>query len=129
MVLTGPSETYREESFFVSSNLRHLLPIFGAPRLIDQFSSVAQSCPTLCNPMDCNTPGLPVHRQLPEPLKLMSIESVMPSDHLTLCRPLHLLPSIFPSIRVFPMSQFFTTGGQSIGASASASVLLMNIQD
>ena len=62
-------------------------------------------------------------------LKLMSIESVMPSNHLILCRPLLLLPSIFPSIRSFPMSQLFTSGGQSIGVSASASVLPMNIQD
>ena len=51
--------------------------------------------------MDCSTPGLPVHQQLPEFLKLMSIESVMPSNHLILCCPLLLLPSIFPSIRVF----------------------------
>ena len=65
-------------------------------------SSVAQSCPTLCNPMDCSTPGLPVHHQLLEfTLKVMSIESVMPSNHLILCRSLLLLPSIFPSIRVF----------------------------
>ena len=54
----------------------------------------------LCDPMDCSMPGFPVHHQLPEPLKLMSIESVMPSNHLILGRPL-LLPSIFPSIRVF----------------------------
>ena len=66
-----------------------------------QFSSVAQSCLTLCDPMDCSTSGLPVHHQLPELLKLMSIESVMPSSHLILCRTLLLLPSIFPSIRVF----------------------------
>ena len=58
----------------------------------------------------------------------MSIESVMPSNHLILCGPLLLLPSIFPSIRVFPMSQFFSWGGQSVGASVSASVLPMNIQ-
>jgi len=65
-------------------------------------SSVTQSCPTLCNPMDCSTPGLPVHHQLPEvTLKVMSIESVMPSNHLILCRSLLLLPSIIPSIRVF----------------------------
>ena len=51
--------------------------------------------------MDCSTPGLPVHHQLQSLLKLMSIELVMPSNHLTLCRPLLLLPSIFPSIRVF----------------------------
>ena len=52
----------------------------------------------------------------------------MPSNHLILCCPLLLLPSIFPSIRVFSMSQLFTSGGQYIGASASASVLPMNIQ-
>ena len=62
-------------------------------------------------------------------LKLMSIESVMPSNHLILCRPLLLLLSIFPSIRVFPMSRFFASGGQSIEVSASTSVLPMNIQD
>ena len=68
-----------------------------------QFSSVSQSCPTLtlCNPMDCSTPGLPVHHQLLELLKLMFVESMMPSSHLILCCPLLLLPSIFPSIRVF----------------------------
>ena len=54
--------------------------------------SVTQSCLTLCDPMNCNTPGLPVHHQLPE--------LVMPSNHLILCHPL-LLPSFFPSIRVF----------------------------
>ena len=57
-------------------------------------------------------------------LKLMSIESVTPSNHLTLCRPLLLWPSVIPSISVF-----FTSGGQSIGVSSSASVLPMNIQD
>ena len=96
------------------------------------FGKVAQSCPTLCDPMDynsslnspgqilewvqfiqslsrvqlcnlmdCNTPGLPVHHQLPESTKLMSIELVMPSSQLILCRPLLLLPLIPPSIRVF----------------------------
>ena len=58
-------------------------------------------CPTLCNPMDCSTPGFPVHHHSLSLLKLMSIESVMPSNHLILCRPLLLLPSIFPSIRGF----------------------------
>ena len=72
----------------------------GLLRFKSQFSSVAQSRPTLCNPMDCSTPGFPVHHQLHE-LKLMSIESVMPSNHLILCYPLLLLLSIFPSIRVF----------------------------
>ena len=62
-------------------------------------------------------------------LKPMSTESVMPSSHLILCCSLLLLPSVFPSIRVFPVSQFFASGGQSIGVSASASVLPMNIRD
>ena len=70
-------------------------------RAVHQFSSVAQSCLTLCDPMSHTTPGLPVHHQFPELLKLMSIESVMPSNHLILCHPLLLLPSIVPSIRVF----------------------------
>ena len=62
-------------------------------RRIYQFSSVTQSCPTLCDPMNrTNSWSL---------LKLMFIESVRPSNHLTLCRPLLLLPSIFPSIRDF----------------------------
>ena len=62
---------------------------------------VAQLGPTLCDPMNYSTPGLPVHHQLPSSLKVMSIESVMPSSHLILCRPLLLLPTISPSIRVF----------------------------
>ena len=61
-------------------------------------------------------------------LKFMSIELVMLSNHLILCCPLLLLPSIFPSIRVFPMSQLFTSGGQSIGTSTLARVLPVNIQ-
>ena len=63
--------------------------------------SVSQSCPALCNPMNRRTPGFPVHHQLPGSLKLMSIESKILSNNLILCCPLLLLPSIFPSIRVF----------------------------
>ena len=66
-----------------------------------QFSSVTQSCPILRDPINRSTPGLPVHHQLPEFTKPMSIESMMPSNHLILCRPLLFLPSIFPSITVF----------------------------
>ena len=62
-------------------------------------------------------------------LKLMSLESVMPSNHLILCCPLLLLPSVFHGIKVFSSSWHFTSGGQSIGVSASASVLPMNSQD
>ena len=61
--------------------------------------------------------------------KLLSIESLMPSNHLILCHPFFLLPSIFSSTRFFPVGQFFPSGGQSIGASTSASVLPMNIQN
>ena len=61
--------------------------------------------------------------------KFMSIDSVMPSNQLILCCPLFLLPSSFPASGSFQMSQLFTWGGQSIGVSASASVLSVNIQD
>ena len=72
-----------------------------------QFSSVSKSCLTLCDPMNRSTPGLPVHHQLPEFTQLMSIELVMPSNHLILCRPLLLLPPIPPSIRVFSNESTF----------------------
>ena len=62
-------------------------------------------------------------------LKLMSIELVMLSNHLILCCPFLLLPLVFPSIRVFSNDGLFPSNGQSIGATASASVLPMNIQD
>ena len=65
-----------------------------------QFNSVTQSCPTLWDAMNCSTPGLPAHHQLPE-FTQTHVESVMPSNHPILCCPLLLLPSIFPSIRVF----------------------------
>ena len=68
---------------------------------IYQFSSVVQSCPTLCDPMNCITPGLPVHHHLPEFTQTHLHRSVMPSSHLILCRPLPFLPPVPPSIRVF----------------------------
>ena len=64
--------------------------------------SVAKSCPTLCDPMNLSMPSFPVLHCLLELLKLLSIESVMPSNYLIACCPLLLLPSTFPSIRVFP---------------------------
>ena len=69
--------------------------------MANQFSSVDQSCPTLCNPMDCSMPGFPVHHQLPELAQLMSIYSVMASNLLILCCPHLLLSLIFHSIRIF----------------------------
>ena len=73
-------------------------------------------------------PGLPVHHQLPESTQTMSIESVMPSNHLILCRRLLHLPSVFLSIRVFSNESVLHIRGQSIGVSASASVIPTNIQ-
>ena len=66
-----------------------------------QFSSVTQSCPTLCDHVNHSMPGLPVHHHSWSPPKPMSIESEIPSSHLILCHPLLLLPPVPPSIRVF----------------------------
>ena len=90
--------------------------------------SVAQSCPNLCDSMDRNIPGSLSFTISWSLLRLMSVELVMPSNYLVLCCPLFLLPSLFPSIRVFSNEQLSTSGGQSIGASVSVSVLPMNIQ-
>jgi len=68
---------------------------------IFQFSSVTQSCPTLCDPMNRSTPGLPIHHQLLEFTQTHVCQSVMPSGHLILCHPFLFLPSILPGIRVF----------------------------
>ena len=101
-------------------------------RISVQFTSVAQSCLTLCDPMGCSTPGFPVHHQLQE----LSQTYVHRVSDPTLCPPLLLLPfsSCLQSFPVsfpgsFPMTQLFTSGGQIMGVSASASVLPMNIQD
>ena len=93
----------------------------------DSFSSVAQSCLTLCDPMQHARPPCPSPTPAWSLLKFISIKSVMQSNHLILCRPLLLLPSIFPSIRVFSNESVLHIRCQSIGASAS--VLPMNIQD
>ena len=93
-----------------------------------QFSSVAQSYPTLCNPMNHSTPGLPVHHQFPESTQThvhWVSDAIQP---FVLCHPPLLLPSI-PASGSFQMNQLFTWGGQSIGVSASTSVLPMNTQD
>jgi len=74
--------------------------IFVPVTIVTKFSSVTQSCPTVCDPMDCSIPGFSITNSW-SLLKLMSIESVVPSSHLSLCHPLLLLPSIFPSVRVF----------------------------
>ena len=70
-------------------------------KVVVRFSSVAQSCPTLCDPTDCSMPGFPVHHQLQEFIQTHVIVSVMPSKHLILCHPLLLLFLVFPRIRIF----------------------------
>ena len=90
-----------------------------------QFSSVTQLCPTV-TPWTVASQASLSNTNCHSLFKLMSIESVMLSNHLILCHVLLLVPSIFPSIRVFPMSQFFTSGGQNIGVLAIASVSLSN---
>ena len=116
----------------------HLLPVgpsrytvlykFSSVKSV-QFSSAAQSFLTLCDPMDCSMPGLPVHHQLPQ--------FTQTHVHWVWCHPT-ISSSVIPfsscllsvlASGSFPISQFFASGGQSIGASVSASVLPMNIQD
>ena len=102
-----------------------------------QFSSVTQSCLILCDPMDWSMPGLPVHHQL---LKFTQThvhwvgDAIQPSSHYHPTISSSLVPfssrlQSFPASGSFQMSQLFTSGGRSIGVSASASVLPMNIQD
>ena len=78
--------------------------------------------------MGCNTPASLSFNISPSLLRLVCIESVKLSNHFILCHPLLFLPSIFPSIRVFSMNWLFTSGGKSIGASAPASILPINIE-
>ena len=94
---------------------------------LSQFSHSV--CPTLWDPMDCSTPGFPVHHQLQELAETHVYRVVMPSNHLILCCPLLLQPSIVPASGSFPITHFFASSGQNIGVSASASVLPMSIQD
>ena len=82
-------------------DLQSLLSVIKGDPERFQFSSVTQSCPTLCNPMNRSTPGLSVHHQLLEFIQTHVHRSVMPSSHLILCHLLLLLPPIPPSIRVF----------------------------
>ena len=120
--------------YFISSSLRLLDACYGKSREIlpysVQFSSVTQSCPTLWDPMNHCTPGLPVHHQLPEFTQThvhQVGDAIQPSHPLSSSSP----PAPNPSQHQgsFPMSQLFTWGGQSIGVSASASVLPMNTQE
>ena len=89
-----------------------------------QFSSVTQPCLTLCDPMNRSTPGLPVHHQLPE-FTQTHVHRAISSSVV----PFFSCPQSLPASESFPMSQLFASGGQSIGVSASASVLPMNSRE
>ena len=98
-----------------------------------RFSSVAQSCPTLWDPMDCSTPGLPVHHQLLEfsHTHIRWVDDAIQPSHPLSPSVTHFFSCLqsFPASGSFPVSQFFSSSGQSIGVSASASVLPTNIQE
>ena len=110
-------------------------PVIGCSGLLPtlwsssvQFSSVAQSCPILCDPKNCSTPGLPVHHQLPEFTQThihRVCDAIQPSHPLSSPFP----PAPNPIPESFPMSQLFACGGQSTGLSALASFLPKNTQD
>ena len=94
------------------------------------FSSVAQSCLTLCDPMNHRTPSHPIHHQLPEftQTHVHRVGDAVQPSHCSVV-PFSSCPQPLPTSRSFPMSQLFTWGGQSIRVSASASVLPKNTQD
>ena len=116
---------YMYHSFFIHSSVDGQAGCFHV-----LCCSAAKSCPPLCDPMDCSMPGFPVFYHF---LKFAQTHvhwvggAIQPSHPLSSSS--FLLPSIFPNIRAFPMSQLFVSGGQIFGASASASVLPMNIQE
>ena len=101
-----------------------------SPELVQSVSSVAQSCPTLCDPMNRSTPGLPVRHQLPEftQTHVHRVGDAIQTSH-PLSVPFSSCPQSLPASGSFPMSQLFAWGGQSTGVSASASVLPVNTQD
>ena len=94
-----------------------------------QFSSVTQSCPTLCDPMNRSMPGLPVHHQLPEFTQThvhWITDAIQPSHPVV---PFSFCLQSFPTSRFFQMNQLFASGGQSIGVSTSTLVFPINTQD
>ena len=95
-----------------------------------QFNSVTHSCPTLCDPMNHSTPGLPVHHQLLEftQTHVHQVDDAIQPSH-PLSSPSPPAPKSLSTLGSFPVSQLFALGGQSIGVSASASDLPMNTQD
>ena len=104
------------------------VPIHPLEGGVSQFSCSVVSCLTLCDPIDCSTPGFPVHHQLPQ-LAQTHVYQVSDAIQPSSVVPFSSCLQPFPASGSFPMSQFFTSGGKSIGVSASASVFSTNIQD
>ena len=123
-----------QQIFFSVKGQIHMFYRLCEQRGSVQLSSVAQSHPTLCDHMDCSTLGFPVHHQL---LKLAQthvhpVSDLNPVSHPTILSsviPFSSCLQFFPALGSFLRSQFFTSGGQTIGASASASFFPINIQD
>ena len=124
-----PKAIYRCNAFSIKIPMAFFAEIGKRILKYIQFISATQSCPTLCDPMVCSTPGFPVHYQLRAFIQthVHWVSDII--NHLILCCPLLLPPSIFPSIRVFLNESVLASGGQNIGVSASASVLSMNIHN
>ena len=124
-----PGDTHQASGSTTSWS--QLCGIFTSKSQYISFIALLFSCSvmsTLYDPTDCSTLGFPVLHHLLELAQLTSIESMMPSNHLVLCRPFSSCLQSFPGSGSFPVSQVFASGGQIIGASASASVLPMNTQ-
>ena len=132
LLLTHCTLTYNPKAGLAWKNAASLwtLPATATWNLLPTrtVSSVAQLCPTLCDPMDCSTPGFPVHHQLPQ---FTQTPVYRVCDAIQPSHPLSSLPAfnLSKSSGYFQMSQLFATGGQSIGVSALPSVLPMNTQD
>ena len=125
-ILSNFSIYYRESSFKFNKTLRR--GMLWGQLSFSQFSSVTHSYPTLCDPTDCSTPGLPVHHQLPEFTQThvhWVRDAIQPSHPLSTPSP----PALNLSQPEGLFQWVFTSGGQSTGVSASASVLPMNTQD
>ena len=128
-----PRKTNKQTKTEVSNKIRthkKILLTHICQKIVSfQFSSVTQSCPSLCDSMNCCTPGLPVHHQLPEftQIHVHWIGDAIQTSHPVV--PFSSCPQSSPASGSFKMSQLFASDGQSIGVSASISVFSMNIQD
>ena len=127
-ITSTPSLSFLFSDYSYQS-LSTLISPSTTPANLVQFSSVTQSCPTLCNPRNHSTPGLPVYHQLPEftQTHVHRVGGAIQPSH-PLLSPFFSCPQSLPASGSFQMSQLFASGGQRIGVSASASVLPMNTQ-